>query len=275
MFGIGAIIGLAGSIYSGYRADRAGRRAAREAKRRFEQLGELATERIDYRPITEEELQAYADLVDAQAEVHAVDTRRKAANVAAEAGYDPQEVLGQLEPAIQRTREQMISKTISDLKAQDLVSARQHEMQEDLRILQNEMAILGHATPEEIQAGVAQEKWSRIASVGIEATQQMFAAHLEQPQAQPETPAPGVPRATGDLRLSDYETIHPTPTPTTQSFGGMTPEQRQDLARRYPAPGLYSPPRSPRELHSPFIRRDLTPPRSPRELHSPFIRRKT
>jgi len=171
IMGLASLAGTGYSIYAGAKADKYSKKAVKEQLRlmglaedaveaaaeayagRWEKLKAAYGERIDYRPITDEEIDLYTDLVNAKAEESMAETRIIAAEKAGAAGYDPQEVLGRLEPEIQKERNRLITQSVLQLKATDMMSERQFLMQEDLRLAQGQISLYSMPSPEEVKQG--------------------------------------------------------------------------------------------------------------------------
>jgi len=175
MFGIiaaiSSLVGTGYSIYAGSKADKASEDAIKDQLRymgmaeteitaaaeaygeRWQELKKVAEKEIEYRPITDEELDLYVELVNAKSEESMAEQRVAVGNKAAAAGYDPEEVLGQLEPELQKERDRLITQSVLKIKSTDMFSERQFMMNEDLRLINNQMNLYSMPSPEEVMHG--------------------------------------------------------------------------------------------------------------------------
>ena len=167
LFTIASIAATAFATFSAAKSYKAREGTVRAYGERLKEAGKVGSETVDYIPITPEELQAAVQYMDAVNEEYAVDTRKKAADTAAAGGYDPREILAQIEPKIQIEKEKAANRLVSQLQYEDSIAKRKHIMGEEQRVLQNQYNILMQPSEDEMMKGIEAEKWGRVAAAGL------------------------------------------------------------------------------------------------------------
>lgn len=207
------------SLYSQAKANDAAEKAMEEHGIRREELERLSgikiapgdpipMEALQYLPVTDEEMDVYAEMINAKVDEAAADKRLNTANTAAAAGYDPQEALAQVEPQIQQERERVLQEGLSRLKLEDIKRGREFDLNEkrrvrahniaekqrirdfniaeELRVLENKMALAGRPTAKELKYSNRANRYSDITSAaGDFATDALVGYFSRAPQAPP------------------------------------------------------------------------------------------
>lgn len=246
MFGLITVISTAYSAYAGWRAHSEMKKAH---SRRTELLGELADVKVDYVPMSEEELTAIIEYTNAKFDAELIEKSSEYAEQMASAGYDPQQAMAQMRSRLEPQRQTMLTNLVAQLKAQDNVAERQHIMNEEMRVLENKIALASQPTPEEM--GIS--TWSRQADVASQVAGLAGQMWAEQPPKDPDTqtswrgrmiqdsyadsidrrylPDPSGDTVAGVLRES-FGQPQAMPTAGYNPYTGLTPEQLQDLQQR-------------------------------------------
>ena len=156
----GAVVGIVSgisSLYYDWRASEAEKKAMEKQREALERAGQ---ERVEYQPVTEEELDAMREAVNLRAEAQIQESVSQYADQMAAAGYDPQEAVAQARMRLEPQRQALLDQVDTQMRATDLVSERQHIMQEDMRLIENELALAGLPQPGQYEA----QRYSGIAS---------------------------------------------------------------------------------------------------------------
>ncbi len=199
------------SAYKGHQAQAAQEKAIDRAR-------DIAEERVDYIPMSDEEAQAITEWVDAMFQEQVIEQRGSEIEQMAAAGYDPEVAMGQITARFEPIRQRMINQTLLGLKAQDNVMERQHQMFEDMRVLQNQLALeMGEVQIAGQQEERAAHMWGGIAGLGAQVAGQTglfepstdtqdtqeprFRPEFYTPQTTPQTPLRVGEQREGSLRL--------------------------------------------------------------------------